>query len=342
MTAPRSVALVGCGHIAQRHLDALRALPARVKLTAACDPDLDRARATGAPHVAPDLDALLQQIKDGAAPRPDLVALASPSGQHPAQARAAHAAGIDVLCEKPLALTLADTQNMLEAAQQAGRRLFVVQPLRHWPTLHAARSILRDDTIGAVRSASLTVFWSRPQRYFDEAPWRGTNADGGGVLLNQAYHYVDALVWLMGPPLAAQTLSATLARAIEAPDCAAAILRWPGALGTLHATILTGPTNFEASLTLAAEHGVLRLSGPVAERLAVWPATPASIHIDSLHAATDDARKLGHLPIWSALLNVLDGCATDAERDAVDAHGALPTMRLLETFRTAQGSTSWT
>jgi UDP-N-acetyl-2-amino-2-deoxyglucuronate dehydrogenase len=330
MTSPRTVALIGCGHIAHRHLDAIRALPARVQLIAACDPDPARAAATGAAHTFGSLDAMLAAVASGDMIRPDLVAIATPSGQHPAQARAALAAGCHVLCEKPLALSLAQTTTMLEAASQAERSLFVVQPLRHWPTLHAAAQLLREGAIGPVRSASLQVFWARPQSYFDAASWRGTLELDGGVLLNQAYHYVDALVWLMGAPQAVQTHSATLARQVQTPDCAAAILRWPGALGTLHTTILAGPANFEASLTLVGEQGVLRLSGPVAERLALWPDAPADL--DALHAATDDARQLGHLPIWSALLDVLDGCATPTQREAVDAHGALPTMRLLERF----------
>jgi UDP-N-acetyl-2-amino-2-deoxyglucuronate dehydrogenase len=327
MNSPLRVALVGCGHIARRHVNALATLGPRVRLIAACDPVPSRAQSLcGGATTYADLDTLL------ASERPDLVAIASPSGLHPEQARAALAAGCHVLCEKPLALTLPETMSMLEAAQQADRRLFVVQPLRHWPTLRAARALLTDGALGPVRSASLEVFWSRPQRYFDEASWRGKLDMDGGVLLNQAYHYVDALVWLMGLPISVSTHAATLVREVETPDCAAAILRWHGALGTMQATVLAGPTNFEASLTLVGERGALRLIGPVAERLALWPDALAPGALDALHAATDEARQLGHLPVWRAVLGALDGSADEAEREAVDATGALPTMRLLESF----------
>jgi UDP-N-acetyl-2-amino-2-deoxyglucuronate dehydrogenase len=82
------------------------------------------------------------------------------------------------------------------------------------------------ERFGRIYTANTTVRWTRPQEYYDQAPWRGTWAFDGGAFMNQASHYVDMIQWLVGPVESVRAKTATLARRIESEDAGVAILRF--------------------------------------------------------------------------------------------------------------------
>jgi UDP-N-acetyl-2-amino-2-deoxyglucuronate dehydrogenase len=118
---------------------------------------------------------------------------------------------------------------------------------------------------------TVNVFWSRPQEYYDSAPWRGTWEFDGGAFMNQASHYVDLLDWLIGPVESVHAFTATLARHIEVEDTGVACVRWrSGALGSVNVTMLTHKKNFEGSLTVIGEKGTVRLGGVAVNEVQHW------------------------------------------------------------------------
>ncbi len=176
-------------------------------------------------------------------PEVEVVILATPSGQHAAQAMAAAAAGKHVLVEKPMALTRHDADAMIAACARAGVQLGVVLQRRMEPLFRRIHEAIQAGALGALTMAQVTMPYHRSQGYYDQAAWRGTWAmDGGGVLMNQGIHLVDLLVWFMGDPVAVQAQAATLHRAIEVEDTLVATLRFAGgALATLTATTTCEP-----------------------------------------------------------------------------------------------------
>ncbi|CAN7185598.1 Gfo/Idh/MocA family protein [Rhizobacter sp. LjRoot28] len=273
------LALVGCGRIARSHIDALRQHADRAEWVAVCDTQpeaLARAVAdTGAPGFA-SLDELLQ----GSAP--DLVVLATPSGLHPQQAIRVARAGRHVLSEKPMATKWDEGVAMVQACRDAGVKLFVVKQNRLNATLQLVKRAVDQGRFGRLAMVAVNVFWTRPQAYYDAAPWRGRWDMDGGAFMNQASHYVDMVDWLVGPVDNVHAYTATLARNIEAEDTGVMSLRLrSGALASINVTMLTHGKNFEGSITLLGERGTVRVGGVAVNKIEHW-------EFDTPHE--DDAR----------------------------------------------------
>ena len=261
-------ALVGCGRISKNHIEALERHADRAELVAVCDVDpgaLAAARErTGVCGYA-SLTELLERSDA------DVVVLATPSGLHAEQAVQAAAAGRHVITEKPMSTRWQDGKRMVQACDRAGVHLFVVKQNRRNPTLQLLKRAVDGGRFGRIYMVSANVFWSRPQSYYDSAPWRGTWEFDGGAFMNQASHYVDLLDWLIGPVESVQAYTATLARNIEVEDTGVMSLRWrTGTLGSMAVTMLTWPKNLEGSITVIGERGTARVGGVAVNRIEHW------------------------------------------------------------------------
>jgi len=250
--------IVGTGMIGKYHAQAVREA-AGAELVAVCrgNPGQTEAAAKeyGVP-CEPSYDALLAR-RDV-----DAVCIATPSGLHAAQVVAAARAGKHVLVEKPMALTLADADAMIEACRAAGVRLGVALQRRTDPTFLAVRAALDGGELGRLVLGTTTIPYVRPQSYYDSAAWRGTWAqDGGGALMNQGIHLADLLVWFMGDVKEVDARAATLAHDIEVEDCVAARLTFAGgALGSLVATTAAAP-GFPHRVEIYGTRGGLQIEG---------------------------------------------------------------------------------
>ena len=269
MTArPIRFALVGCGRISANHIEALRQHGERAQLVAVCDNQpaaLAAAVAKTGASGFDSLDALLQGCDA------DIVTLATPSGLHPRQAMAVAAAGRHVLSEKPMATKWDDGMAMVRACRDAGVKLFVVKQNRLNPTMQLLKAAVDGGRFGRVHMVTVNVFWTRPQSYYDDAPWRGRWDMDGGAFLNQASHYVDMVDWLVGPVDSVHAYTATLARAIEAEDTGVMSLRLrSGGLASINVTMLTHGKNFEGSITILGERGTVRIGGVAVNRIDHW------------------------------------------------------------------------
>ena len=261
------IALVGCGRISRNHLDAITAIDG-LELAAVCDVVAERAERAGSASGVPfftEYEAMLQEAACEA------VAICTPSGLHPAHGIAAARAGKHVVTEKPMAISLSGADALVQACDAAGVHLFVVKQNRLNPAVQLLRRAVDKARFGPIYLANTTVRWSRPQEYYDQAPWRGTWELDGGALMNQASHYVDLLQWLVGPVASVMGGTATLARRIEAEDTAVSVLRFAsGALGVIEVTVLTYPRNFEGSITIIGERGTVKVGGTAVNRVEHW------------------------------------------------------------------------
>ena len=309
------IALVGCGRIAEKHFEAIRAHGERLELVAVCDVEraaLDAAvQRTGA-RGFPSLGALLSGSEA------DVVVLCTPSGLHPAQAIQIAAAGRHVITEKPMATRWADGKRMVEACDAANVRLFVVKQNRRNATLQLLKRALEQKRFGRIYMVTLNVLWSRPQSYYDSAKWRGTWEFDGGALMNQASHYVDLLDWLIGPIESVQAYTATLARDIQVEDTAVIGVRWrSGALGSMNVTMLTYPKNHEGSITVLGESGTVRIGGVAVNKIEHWEFAAPNAEDAQVHDASyaiSSVYGYGHPLYYDNVIRTLRGEA-EAETD---------------------------
>ncbi len=269
MTAARTfrIAFSGCGRISKNHFEAIDKIDG-LELAAVCDADPERAAHAGTEWNVPHFTSYEQMIAESKA---DVVTIATPSGLHPAQGVAAARAGMHVVTEKPMAISLTGADELVKACDQAGVRLFVVKQNRLNPPVQLLKRAVDRGRFGRIYMASCTVHWARPQEYYDQAPWRGTWEFDGGAFMNQASHYVDLIQWLMGPVESVMAKTATLARRIETEDSGIAILKFrSGALGMIQVTMLAYPRNLEGSLTLLGEKGSAKIGGTAVNKIEHW------------------------------------------------------------------------
>jgi UDP-N-acetyl-2-amino-2-deoxyglucuronate dehydrogenase len=267
---PIRFALAGCGRIAANHIDALKAHATRAELVAVCDPD-EGARRAAADRAGskPETFASYSQMLQSTAF--DVAVLATPSGLHPRQAIAAARAGRHVLTEKPMATKWDEGMQMVRECREAGVKLFVVKQNRLNPTVQRLKAALDGGRFGRIVMATVNVFWTRPQSYYDDARWRGRWDLDGGAFLNQASHYVDLLDWLVGPVDNVHAYTATLARAIEAEDTGVMSLRLrSGALAEDRDAALEVLAVGQHRHVDRGERGTVRLGGVAVNKIEHW------------------------------------------------------------------------
>lgn len=319
-------AIVGCGRISERHIEAIGTYPDDAELVAVCDTDpaaLEAARARTGVAAFASLEALL------AGSDADVVVLATPSGLHAGQAIQAAAAGRHVVTEKPMATRWQDGEAMVSACDDAGVRLFVVKQNRRNETIQLLKRAIDGGRFGRIHMVTVNVFWNRPQEYYDSAAWRGTWEFDGGAFMNQASHYVDLLDWLIGPVESVQAYTATLARRIEVEDTGVLAIRWRnGALGTMAVTMLTHPKNFEGSITVLGEHGTVRLGGVAVNQIEHWAfadSHPDDARVADASYATTSVYGHGHRGYYRNVIATLRG----TELPETDGREGLRSLELL-------------
>jgi UDP-N-acetyl-2-amino-2-deoxyglucuronate dehydrogenase len=264
---PVRIALVGCGRISRNHLDAIARVDG-LTLAAVCDVVESRAREAGEAQAVPWFTDYATMLRDAPC---DAVTVATPSGLHPAHGIAAARAGRHVICEKPMATSLRGADDLVQACDDHRVQLFVVKQNRLNPPIQLLKRAIDKGRFGRIYVANTTVWWTRPQEYYDQAPWRGTWEFDGGAILNQASHYVDLMQWLVGPVDSVMAHTATLARRIEAEDTGIAVLKFrSGALGAIQVTMLTWPRNLEGSITILGEKGAAKVGGTAVNRVEHW------------------------------------------------------------------------
>jgi predicted dehydrogenase len=188
-------AIIGIGGIARFHALALRDIPGVELVAGSCRTE-EKGRAFAEAFGCrwyPDFRRMLRREK------PDFVTIATPSGSHLPAVTAAARAGVHVICEKPLEITLKRIDKLIAVAQAGGIRLGAIFPQRYNPVVRQVREAAAAGRFGQLAAVNSYVPWWRDDAYYGAGRWQGTAAlDGGGALMNQSIHGVDAVVWIAG------------------------------------------------------------------------------------------------------------------------------------------------
>jgi UDP-N-acetyl-2-amino-2-deoxyglucuronate dehydrogenase len=156
-------AIIGCGRIAQRHAEHIHKLG---ELVAVCDIVFDKAKAMATTYHA----KAYEQISDMLATEKavDVVAVCSPNGLHATHSIAALQAGFHVLVEKPMAISVYDCGQMIQAAERANKRLFAIKQNRFNPPVAAVKDAIDKGILGKIYSVQLSCFWNRNADYYEK------------------------------------------------------------------------------------------------------------------------------------------------------------------------------
>ncbi len=250
---PVKFGVIGVGGMGAAHATFLAAME-ETQLVAVADLDSERAARVGLETGAKSYRDYKHLIDEGGI---EAVVVAAPHPFHPGMTEYAARRGIHVLCEKPLAISVALADEMIAMCRENEVLLGVVFQQRADPSRRAMKRLIEAGAIGEIYRVSMTAPYYRPQAYYDSAPWRGTwKGEGGGILMNQAAHALDQLAWMGGVPRGVQSMTLTRLHQIEVENTALALLDYgdgkAGWFYTSSAELLSGER-----LEISGERGAL-------------------------------------------------------------------------------------
>jgi UDP-N-acetyl-2-amino-2-deoxyglucuronate dehydrogenase len=252
-------AIIGCGRIASRHADIINGIGS---LEAVCDVKEDRAEALASKYSARHYTRIEELLK--AEKGIDVVSICTPNALHAQQTIHSLRAGMNVLCEKPMALSVKECEAMIKAADKSRKNLFIVKQNRFNPPVVELKKLIDEGRLGKILSAEINCFWNRNEEYYKQSDWKGRKLIDGGTLFTQFSHFIDLMYWLVGDVKQVRALGRNLhhQNIIEFEDTGAVIIEFSnGALGTLNYTVNSYRKNMEGSITVFGEKGTVKVGG---------------------------------------------------------------------------------
>jgi len=233
------VAIIGMGGVSRTHVECYRKFPERCSLVSLSDAFPDKARQKKDEFqldaaVVEDYRAILDD------PQIDLVSVCTPPYTHASIGADCLNAGKHVLCEKPMAPSLAECDAMLDAQRRSGKILAIVAQNRFRTPIQRLKAVLDSGKAGRVLHAQVESYWWRGHCYYD-LWWRGTWAkEGGGCTMNHAVHHIDMFLWMMGMPAEVRAVMTNAAHDnAEVEDLSIALLKYAnGALAQITSSVV--------------------------------------------------------------------------------------------------------
>ena len=265
-------ALIGCGRISMNHI--LAAMDNRLEIVALCDIkpckideivekfDLseDVGKYTDFKHMLEN-EAL------------DLIAICTESGKHGEIAIDCIEAGVHLIIEKPIALSLAEADAIITKAKKKKVKVSTCHQNRFNKSVQKIRAAIETERFGKLLHGTAHVRWNRGEDYYKQAPWRGTWEQDGGALMNQCIHNIDILRWMMGDEITEVIgLTSQLTHDyMEAEDLGLALVKFGnGSYGVIEGTVNIYPTNLEETLYLFGEKGTAKAGGKSINLIEEW------------------------------------------------------------------------
>lgn len=257
------IGVIGTGGMGTGHCTWMHEI-AEAQLTCVCDVDPKVTEETSAKFGVPGFTEPKKLLDSRLV---DAVIIATPHYFHPTIAIEAFKRRIHVLSEKPIAVTVSAADKMIAAAEQSKCVFGVMYQMRAQGRMQLAKKIIAEGKIGEIYRTSMIVGWYRSQAYYDSGGWRATwTGEGGGVLINQAPHFLDLYAWLAGLPVKLRGETRTRIHDIEVEDEAFAVLEYAnGAHGYLYASTTEEPGHEQ--IEVCGDKGKVMIMGST---LRVW------------------------------------------------------------------------
>jgi predicted dehydrogenase len=325
------VAVVGTGNISPSHLRAYQAFGDRCSVVALCDIVPEKAEALrrelGLEHAA--VHASHRELLDRG--DIDLVSVCTPPSTHEQISVDLLDAGVHVLCEKPMAPSLAACDAILAAEARGGAVFSSVAQNRYRDDVVRLKAAVDSGLAGPVSHVQVDSAWWRGLGYYD-LWWRGTwEQEGGGCTLNHAVHHVDLLLWLLGAP---RSVTAVLTNAAhenaEIEDLSVAVLAYERALATLTSSVVHHGER--QGITVQGRDACVSLAGDVVAELSQpngFPAPGGNAElVERLTGLMADRPALPHTGHQGQIDDVLTAIET-RRRPAIDGHDGRRTIELI-------------
>lgn len=259
-------AVVGMGHIGKRHATLIGQNPDAELVSVADVRDVEELGWTDAQ--TPCFSSIEDLLANG--PDFDVLNVCTPNGLHARHCIAGLEAGKHVVCEKPMALSKADCEEVIYKALQVSRQVFVVMQNRYSPPSKWLKQLVSDKTLGDIFLVQVNCYWNRDHRYYKPGGWKGTKDMDGGVLFTQFSHFIDILYWVFGDISNIQARFENFNHQDNTDFEDSGLVSFKlmkGGMGLLSYTTSVWDKNLESSITVIGSKGSLKVGGQYMDKV---------------------------------------------------------------------------
>jgi|TARA_B110000438_G_C15736170_1_gene616443 predicted dehydrogenase len=335
-----NIVFVGCGRVANHYKNLINSNNLKnFKVIGVCDVNLDKAKKFAkdfSEKFFENLEEMLNQKKI------DLAIICSPSGMHYSHASILINKGINVLVEKPLTLTIHQSAKLEIMAKENKVLLNVAFQNRFNPAVQILKKNFLEGRFGKIVTSTIRLRWCRYQEYYNDE-WHGKWASDGGVINQQAIHHIDALNWIVGPVEKVCAISTNRLNQLEAEDTLVAILKLKdGGLGTIEATTAARPEDFEASISVVGEKGMVEIGGIALNQIKTWK------FIDKIDTDSNVIQKysqdvptgygLSHITL---LQKIIDSLLKEEKKNIISAKETILSTKLIHALYKSDETKKW-
>lgn len=305
-------AIVGCGRISYKHIEAIYHNREDCELVAVCDVVKERAEKRKQEYeslaqrqrvgIYTDYKQMLDECEI------DVVTIATESGYHAEIALECINKQKHVVIEKPMAMNAEDCEKIIVAAEQQEVKLTVSHQNRFNPVVQKLRYAKEQGGFGKLVNITARILWNRSDDYYKQAPWRGTWELDGGTLMNQCIHNIDLLRWMADDEIeSVYAQCGNFLRPIEAEDFGAVIIRFKkGTIGIIEGSACVYPKNLEETLSIFGEKGTVCLGGMAVNQIETWCFEDDSLNNTELVGEeVDSVYGKGHTPLFADIIKAI-------------------------------------
>lgn len=334
-------ALIGCGRISTNHIKA--AVNNKLEIVAVCDIVPDHMEAVLAKHGLEndasilrytDYKTMVDEVK------PELVSIATESGKHAEIALYCIDHGVNVIIEKPMAMSMTDADEIISRSEAKDVKVSACHQNRFNIAVQQLRKAIESGRFGKLSHGSIHVRWNRNRDYYTQAPWRGTWAEDGGALMNQCIHGIDLLRWMFGDEVE-EVYGQTRQQFhdyLECEDVGLAVVKFKnGAIGTIEGTTNVYPKNLEETLYVFGENGTVKIGGKSTNNIDVWDfadETEADASNKGLEEVTINVYGNGHTSLFADMIDAIQ----NDRKPYVDAYAGRRALEMVLSIYKSQAT----
>ncbi len=300
----KKIAIIGCGKIFSKHLEAIRIQERKkkLKLVAVCDPNKKLLNKIKLNNIIKynSISSLIKKEKL------DIISILTPSGFHYYHALKCIGKVKYLIIEKPVTLKISHAKKLIKLSRIKKTKIFVVLQNRFNDPIIELKKAIDKKLFGKIFLATVRLRWSRGASYYSQSKWRGTWELDGGVIANQSSHFIDLFQWLFGMPdkvFARIKQMQSIKKEVE--DTSLAIFEYKNKkkLGMIEATNAIRPKNLEGSISIIGQKGTVIVGGISGEKLIEWT-LDKNLKVKRL-MKIKNINKNGHIKFYEFIINSL-------------------------------------
>lgn len=331
-------AIIGCGRISPNHIAA--AIENKLEIVALCDIEVQKMEDTinsfNLPNNIKQYTNYKELLKSE---NIQLIAICTESGKHGQIALDCIESGVNLIIEKPIALSLEEADLIIEKAKVKNIKVSACHQNRFNKSVQKIREAVEDKRFGKLMHGTAHIRWNRGEDYYKQAPWRGTWEQDGGALMNQCIHNIDLLRWMMGDEIT-EVVGMTdnlIHGFIDAEDLGMALVKFSnGSYGIIEGTTNIYPKNLEETLYIFGEKGTVKAGGKSVNLIEEWQFAdnldnPEEVK-EKYHENPPNVYGFGHNPLYT---DVIDAIKNDRQPYVTAADGRNALELVLAIYKSA-------